>query len=83
MGPFFNAEASAINRLLVCRDWIRRLICSDLGRRSIKRQAAIDMTDHKRESHQHHRSGNATQKETHKSQSRTIRHFDALMSYLS
>ena len=63
----------SINRLLICSD----LICGDLGRPSINRQAAIDMADDKSDSHQHHRSGDAAQNETDKSQTRTIRHVDA------
>lgn len=39
------------------------------------------MTDHKRDSHQHHRSGDAAQNETDKSQTRTIGHVDALKSF--
>ena len=75
-GHFFNAGTPAINRLLIGRD----LIGSDLGRRSVNRQAAIDMADDKSDSHQHYRSGDAAQNETDKSQTRTIRHVDALMS---
>ena len=69
-GHFFQRRHASINRLLIGRD----LIGSDLSRRSVNRQAAIDMADDKSDSHQHHRSGDATQNETDKSQTRTIRH---------
>jgi hypothetical protein len=66
---------------LICSDLIcSDLICSHLGWRSINRQAAIDLADDKSDSHQHYRSGDAAQNETDKSQTRTIRHVDALMS---
>jgi hypothetical protein len=60
----------------------RLLVCSDLRLWSINRQTAIDMADDKSDSHQHHRSGDASQDEADKSQTRTIRHVDALISFL-
>ena len=70
-GHFFHAGTSAINRLL---------ICSDLGRRCIQRQAAVHMDNDKSDRHQHYRSCDAAQNETDKSQTLTIRHGDAPMS---
>ena len=70
-GHFFHAGTSAINRLL---------ICSDLGRRCIQRQAAVHMDNDKSDRHQHYRSCDAAQNETDKSQTLAIRHGDAPMS---
>ena len=75
MGPFFQRRVASDNRLLICRN----LVCNNLAR-SIERQAAIHMADDQSDSHQHHRSGDAAQNEPKKSQTRTIRHVDALMS---